>query len=260
MPYLTFEKDLKKLGLSDKESAVYLAAMGLGASPVQPISRKAKVARATTYLVLDSLMEKGLVTKYTEGEKSMYIVEPPRQLQLLLEQQERTLKERQQELNQLLPKLQAYLKSTDDRPVVRYYAGVEGIRAMRGEMVMNSRSGDVWHQMAPADHMYGVFGNDNDQASYVTQRKVKRIHSKAIISVKSPELKASLEKTSDDKWAERRFVSPERYKSASSMTVLPTGIVIASFSGKVGGTLIESESAAEMMRELFTMAWNSLES
>lgn len=256
---MTFEKDLKKLGLSDKEAAVYLAAIGLGASPVQPIARKAKVARATTYLVLESLMKMGFISKYTEGDKTMFVAEAPGQLVRLLDERERQLEKNRDELDQLLPKLQAYVKSSDERPVVRYYAGLEGIKTVRNEMIMLSRPGDVWYQMAAADAMQAAFG-DVEQATYKKQRRAKRIESRAIVAVQSPELREQLEKSTEKKWAERKFVSPKKqYTSQANMTIMSDRIVISTYTDKVGGMLIESEAVAKMVAELFEMAWNSLE-
>ena len=49
------KKELEHLGLSDKEAKVYLAALEMGPSPVQDISHKAHVNRATTYVMIESL-------------------------------------------------------------------------------------------------------------------------------------------------------------------------------------------------------------
>src|SRR6185436_5706207 len=103
---MIFEAELKKLGLKDKEAAVYLSCLQLGPSPVQPIARKAKVVRATTYVVLESLMNRGLITKYKEGKKTLFSAEPPRQLMRLLEKEREDIQEKQRELEHILPELQ----------------------------------------------------------------------------------------------------------------------------------------------------------
>ncbi len=256
MPYMAFEADLKKLGLSDKEAAVYLASLGLGPSPVQTLSRKSKVARATTYLVLESLMKMGLITKYEEGTRTMYVAEPPRQLNSLLDDREKKIEHDRKELDQLLPKLQAFMKTTDDKPVVRYYGGVEGLKNMRSEMVLMSKPNDMWYQLTTIDHMRAVYG---ENFSFAKQRKALRIQSKAIVVTKSKEVRAELEKDSEVKWAERKFVDPSKYTSTSGFTVMNGTVVIGMFGGKMGGVIIESESVATMMKELFMMAWDNID-
>lgn len=204
-------------------------------------------------------MGMGLISKYTEGDKTVFVAESPNQLVRLLDKREKDLDNNRKELNELLPKLQAYMKSSDERPVVRYYAGLDGIQTMRNEMIMLSKPGDIWYQMAAADAMKAAFGN-MDQATYKKQRRAKRIESRAIVAVRSPELRKELEATAEKRWAERKFVSPQKqYTSDANMTIMSDRIVISTYSDKVGGMLVESEAAAKMMAELFEMAWNNLE-
>ena len=133
---MVFEKELKKLGLKDKEAAVYVACLQLGPSPVQQIARKAKVVRATTYVVLEALQHQGLVTHFKDEKKTLYSAEPPRQLMRLLEKDREVIDEKQQELEQILPELQILMKAAGGKPSVRFYSGREGIHAMRQEIIM----------------------------------------------------------------------------------------------------------------------------
>lgn len=91
---MPFIQELKHLGLKDKEAAVYVAALQLGPSPVQVIARKAKVVRATTYVILEDLLKKGLVTSYKEEKKTLFSAEPPRQLMRLIEIEEEQLQDK----------------------------------------------------------------------------------------------------------------------------------------------------------------------
>lgn len=253
---LSFQSDLKKLGLSDKEAAVYLAALDTGPAPVQSIARKSKVARATTYLVLESLMKKGLVTRFEEGGKTTFVAESPQHLEQLLNQKEAELKRERSELKNLLPKLEAFVKVTDDRPVVRYYEGIEGIKVVRSELTRYARPGDTWYLLSQVDFMQAALGSKD--LTYAHERKAKRIRSKAIFTTESDEVKHQLLETSD-KMVERRFVSPEDYTSSSTLTIFRAATVIATYQGRIGGVVVESESVATMMRELFELAWKKLE-
>lgn len=254
---MVFHTELKRLGLKDKEAAVYVACLELGPSPVQQISRKAKVVRATTYVVLESLLERGLVTQYKEGKKTLFSAEPPRQLLRLLEKQEEVITEKKHELEQLLPELQAIMKTKSERPFVRYFDGLEGLRAMRQEMVMYSRPGGMWYSFTPLDHLDAVFGRN--ELLYADQRRAKGIKSKTIFTTKSSKLKNEILRTSESELAERRFVSPELFPSASGMTIFRNRIAIGSFTGKLGGVIIESEEISDMHQRLFELAWIAAE-
>ena len=59
---------LKNLGLSDKESKIYLACIELGSSVVSNISKHAGVNRVTTYDILDKLIQKGFVNYLTKNK------------------------------------------------------------------------------------------------------------------------------------------------------------------------------------------------
>ena len=75
---MNYIQDLQQIGLTEKEAKVYLAALELGEKAVQVIAQKAGVNRATTYFILESLIEKGLQrainkTSSPEGTQAGYI-------------------------------------------------------------------------------------------------------------------------------------------------------------------------------------------
>ena len=254
---MKFQSDLKKFGLSDKEAAVFLATLGRGPSTVLDISRKSKVARATTYLVLNSLMEIGLVSRIEEDGKTLFVAEPPGQLAALIDRKERQLDQERASLDELLPKLQAFMKTTDGQPTARYYSGREGLKAIRGEMMMYSQPGDTWYQLAPVDYMHSIFSPKDDPA-FVQQRRSKGIYSKAIISTGSLKLRKKLEETAERRWAERKFIPKRHYQSPSGFSVYRDRVVISDYGRTVGGVVIESKAMADMMREMFLLWWAGL--
>ncbi|HLD25475.1 MAG TPA: helix-turn-helix domain-containing protein [Candidatus Andersenbacteria bacterium] len=254
---MIFESELKRLGLKDKEAAVYVTCLQLGASPVQQIARKAEVVRATTYVVLESLMASGLVTKYKEGKKTLFVAEPPQMLMRLLEKQRENIDEKQHDLEALLPELQVVMKSAKGRPTVRYFDGPEGLRAIRREMLMYSQPGDTWYSFTPYDHLNAVLGRDEE--AYSKQCIAKGIRHKAIFSTRSLALREKMRSRFDDPYAERRYVSSDLFPSPSGMTIFRDRIAIGSFIGKVGGVVVESAEMADMMRRLFELAWNGAE-
>lgn len=257
---MVFDKDLKRLGLSEKEAAVYLATLGLGPSTVQTISRKSKVARATTYLVLDSLLEMGLVAKFEEGDSTTFVAESPEQLGQLLNRQEQSVQERRDLLQDLLPKLRAFTREQDDRPIVRYFEGVDGLKAIRAETLRRSVVGERWCQFTPVDYMLQAFGGKDfyEEASYATQRKGKRIQSRSIVITESEELKSRLRQDVDSKWVQRKFLDASRFTSSSGFAVTRDWVVVVLFGKKVGGVVIESQSVALMMQTIFDWMWGSL--
>lgn len=253
--HMEFVTELNKIGLTDKEACVYLACLQLGPSPVQVIARRSKVARATTYVVLEALAKKGLVTQYSESKRTLFTAEPPRQLLRVLENQAETVREKERLLESVLPKLQVLLKSGGGRPSVRYYDGSEGLRAIRQEVLMYTKPGSTLHNFIPADHLNAEFPSDSN--SYYRQRVAKRIRSKTIFTTKSPSFRDRLLSAEFSEMSERIFVPPEQFPSAGAMTIFENRIAMSSFAGKPGGVILESAILAEMMRNLFQLAWTS---
>ena len=74
-------EQLQKLGLSQKEASVYIATLELGeASPVSTIAKKAEVNRTTTYDILETLVQKGIVITSTHKKYKFYRAQPPEKL------------------------------------------------------------------------------------------------------------------------------------------------------------------------------------
>lgn len=251
---MNFITELKKLGLNDKEAAVYLSCLQLGPSPVQAVARRSKVVRATTYVILESLMKMGLVTRFKEGKKTLFAAEPPGQLMRLLEKKQERLQEQQHQVADLLPELHVLMKSAEGSPTVRYFEGIEGLKAIRREMMMYSKPGDMWYNFTPIDYLEAVIGVEEDRR-YLRQRVAKRIRARTIFTSKSQERAKAILTGPDSAWTERRFVSSAVFPSPSGMTIFRDRIAIGSFTGKIGGVIIESPSMSDMMRRLFELAW-----
>lgn len=254
---MEFIKELKRLGLKDKEAAVYLSCLELGPSTAQQISRKAKVVRATTYVELESLMQMGLVTKFKQGKKTLFSAEPPRQLMRLLEKKQEQIRDKQHELEQLLPELQIVMKASNETPSVRYFEGKEGLHAMRQEIVRESSPGDLVYNFTPTDHLNAVFAEY--EKSYYEQRAAKGVKARTLFTTKSLRYKDELLSEKLLHFSERRYVPPERFPATSGMTIFGDKIAIGSFTGKLMGVVVESEPMADMMRNLFELAWDGAE-
>ncbi len=129
------EKKLKTLGLSDKESKVYLAALELGTSTVQELSRKSGVNRATTYIQVDSLIKRGLMSRVDKANKTLFLAEKPQRIIDILSKKKEKLESLESAFIQLMPELEAIYNVKTDKPHVRFYESESGLEIFRNEMV-----------------------------------------------------------------------------------------------------------------------------
>ncbi|OGE83364.1 MAG: hypothetical protein A2846_02790 [Candidatus Doudnabacteria bacterium RIFCSPHIGHO2_01_FULL_49_9] len=114
---------LEKIGLTDKEASVYLAVLELGTASVESIARKAETKRPTTYLVLDELQGKGLVSIVPRAKKSLYTAESP---ELILTEVNR----KEELLKRFMPNMLALFNARTDKPQVLLFEGRDAVRGV----------------------------------------------------------------------------------------------------------------------------------
>jgi HTH-type transcriptional regulator, sugar sensing transcriptional regulator len=123
------EKVLGRLGLSKLEVKVYLALLQLREPTVIEISRKSKVERTRTYGLLESLIEKGLVSFVIENKVKKFKACDPEKI---LHQ----LKEKEAAFIEVLPKLKKMSQFKEkDEPSVEVFRGTRGVKAMINEIL-----------------------------------------------------------------------------------------------------------------------------
>ena len=88
---MQIEHILKDLGLKDKDIVIYLTLLQLGPSPVRVLALKANINRGTTYDILRSLVEQGLVSYYDKQSHQYFAAEPPAKLLLALKDKQSRL-------------------------------------------------------------------------------------------------------------------------------------------------------------------------
>ncbi len=119
---------LKNFGLSEKEIAVYLALVELGSSSVRTISEKAKVNRGTTYDILKSLINMGIISYYNKKSKQYFMAERPETLLAVIDKKQEDLAEVKANIEENIPLLKTLFEKQGGKPVVKLYEGMIGIR------------------------------------------------------------------------------------------------------------------------------------
>lgn len=125
---MNIESILKNFGLNDKETAVYLALISLGPSPVRLLSAKSGVNRGTTYDILKSLMAMGLVSYFNKQSHQYFAAEPPQKLLSALDDKAGRLGSLKKEIEASLPQLKSLFEHQGGKPAVKLYEGIAGIK------------------------------------------------------------------------------------------------------------------------------------
>lgn len=119
--------ELRKLGLSQKEIAVYLAGLELGHTSAQTIAKKAGISRPTAYQIIKALEKRGLITESKLKGKTYYNAESPDKLLGILRLEKRALEEKEREFVRIISALKSkyYL---GEKSEIRTYHGQAGIK------------------------------------------------------------------------------------------------------------------------------------
>ncbi len=238
---------LLEIGFSNKEAAVYLAILKLGKGTASVIARKAHIQRTTSYQILNSLFDKGLVTLTGKEPKQEYVAESPDMLKTYLKKQLEEKKNNLEETEKnLIPQLKS-IHNVENRPKVMFYEGREGMEKVYEDTLTS-------HEEIRAFATY----DDMEQAlpgyfpKYFHRRAAKGIPIRAIF----PFTQAGLELSKDNKAQLRQtaMVPADKYYFSPEINIYDNKIMIASWREKLG-IIIESSEIADAMKKIFELAW-----
>ncbi len=121
--------ELKKIGLTEKQSRVYLSALELGYTSVKNIAQKAKISRPTTYKIIKELAEKKLIRVSDEKERKYFTAQSPDYLLGILKRQKKELEEKEREFIRIISILRSKYYLKDEREI-KHYQGKAGLSSI----------------------------------------------------------------------------------------------------------------------------------
>jgi sugar-specific transcriptional regulator TrmB len=251
LPFMTtnqaqLSKMLNSLGLSDKETAVYLALLELGRGTVTQISRNSKVNRTNAYNVLNSLANQGLVRVSGKEPKQEYVAESPKNIFKLLNKRLHDTEEQILAAREYVPKLES-IHRVEDRPQIKFYEGIEGLKQVY-EDTLTAKEPIVAY--AAYEDMHATLGNYFP--SYYQRRAEKGISIRGIV----PRTSASLEREAHNKEEKRdiAIIPKEMFDISPDIEIYDNKVMIASWREKLG-IIIESAEVAHAMKKIFELAF-----
>jgi len=240
---------LKKLGFSDKEVDVYLSLLNNGPSSVRQIAQKSGVNRGTTYDILKSLIERGLVSYFHKARNQYFLAEDPERLKNLLAEKMSLLKKSEEDLDKALPELQSIYNQPAKKPVVKYYEGTSGIKHILEDVleVMSEQEDKMYYVYSASDvrkHLYKGFPN------FAKERVRMKIRCKVIAVGSGGEL-----------WGmdERRWISKSE-GSPTYMIIYAGQMAMISLNAekKPMGLIISDAGIFQTNKMIFEHIWQTL--
>ena len=239
---------LADLGLSETESAIYLAALELGEGLPKHLSLKAGIKRPLLYKLLPDLLNKGLLSETIRGKRRLLVAEDP---EVLVEKKQAELRL----LEERIPELRLLLRTASVKPKIIFHEGIEGLKKI---YVDNLREKKATLEFVSLEKIHPEL-ESYSKNYYIPQRINKKIPIKIIISGKA---ESKLLKLKEDLYALREIKTIDKEKFSLPLDCYIYGdnvsFLLYRLDSEPIGIIIRSTEIAKMMRSLFLFIWVNL--
>lgn len=240
---------LQKLDLSPSEAKTYLAVLGAGEARVSEVGKLTGVTRMAGYTAAEELVKKGLLSHVDKLGKKRVMAEDPARLELMLREKERRVRDEAESLKAIMPELQTLFSSTDIRPNVRVYSGVEGIKTLAEDILKTLKKGESYVGYGAVIEEFSELESYFDD--FVPRRVKKEITFRGIVPGDVLDHALGEGKT---KRRDLRYVPVAEFPFKNEINIYGNKISIESFKDKIG-LIIESKQIADTQRMIFELAW-----
>lgn len=236
----TLQKILENIGLSKKESKIYLAAIELGLSPASKIAKTAGLNRVTTYDTLEKLMQKGFIAKHKRKGTFQFSGIDPEITAL-------DFRAKAREFRKALPDFKR-LQGETLHPQIQYFEGIEGIKKIYLDTLSSKTEILNYTDSKGIREIWPEYDKD-----YVQKRVDKKIY---LHGISPNDNEGQSAKAADwDRHREIRLVDKKNYDFSNEINIYNDKVAIASFGSNPTGMIIENRDIANTQRAIFKMAW-----
>jgi sugar-specific transcriptional regulator TrmB len=145
---------LAELGISDRQTDIYLTLLKLGPSSIRDVATTAGINRGTVYEELKRLRTMSLVTYFPQGKRRFFCAEPPEVLVRRARQvQLRTAKAADRLEAEILPSLKEIMPAMTQTSVF-HYEGDEGVEYLLRDILETvTASGEKHYRVYSSRHI-----------------------------------------------------------------------------------------------------------
>jgi sugar-specific transcriptional regulator TrmB len=246
-------KDLQNIGLSEKEARVYLAALELGQASVQQIAIKSGVIRATAYIILDSLLKKGMVSSFEQGKKTFFVASSPESLLANFAIKKKEIDEKEKFFNTLLPDLKLIYNRQEDKPVIKFFEGKQGSLQCIQEFFSNIDTGkdDLVRMAYNKDLLEKTFTAQESQEFREVRKKYK-IKSRALYNYAGGEVANTFDGI-------RKKIDFAKHPITADVSIAGDLIRITSLNKNLPSVLIKDKDISNTLKTIFDLAFENLD-
>jgi HTH-type transcriptional regulator, sugar sensing transcriptional regulator len=242
------KEELKKLGFGEKKTALYMALLQVGSGSAASLASTAGIKRTTAYDILEELCRDKLATVTFAGKKRIFTIEPPENLQLIIERQISAV-------DKVIPGLKELYNRNSKKARIRFYEGTEGLRYVHDELLkVKSKEYFYFGSMLAFEDALG-----HDYLEYFIHKRIrKRIWSNAI-RIRSHELIDPITLAGEENYRRVRYISKALSTKVANLTLFDGKIAISSSSHENYAMIIESSEMFTILKFLWDYIWELAE-
>jgi len=238
---------LRQSGLTTTETALYLAALALGESGITDLAAKAKLKKSTAYLAFESLQNKGLMGSFKARSGLRFVATAP---SVLVSKSQKQL----EELQSIVPELEAIRRSEQGEPQISYYRGKEGYAIAVQDYLKYPNT--VTRHIGSLKEIHSVIGEEYDIRQVLPARIKNNISLRALYF--QNELSDQIiQRNHEVELREIRYL-PESFLHKTYTMIYSNKVAIVSSRKELITVIIESEEIAEAERQKFDLIWKLL--
>jgi sugar-specific transcriptional regulator TrmB len=239
-----FEK-LAKIGLTERESKVYIAALELGPTGALQISRRTGINRPVVYSNLESLKRRGLIELQLHGIKHKYAAASPDQFDAIISEHKRIFYD-------VLPELLALYNLQGARSQTKYYEGFSGIKTVYESILRDIKSDDPYFVIGSQDSW--VEHNEIAWLEEFIERRARRRIDARIILPDTERNRFNLKM--DLAWNQKTKLMREPINT--DIIITPQRYVTHDFTPPITTIVIENRNIIRSQLQLFRYIWDTL--
>jgi len=228
------KKILERAGLSKGEIEVYLTLLKLGSSLVSKIAQETGLHRTNIYDTLEKLREKGLVSYVIKENRKYYSASNPEKLLDYI-------KEREKEIETILPELQNYMTLPRSESIVEVYKGKEGLKSVLKDILKEKKDYVVFEEegyiQKVLPHFYPQFNKQMNKSRIkvkILTKDVKKIDKRSLMEIRS---------------------LPKFFSFPSATAIYGDKVAILVWDEPYHAILIKSKQVADSYRNFFEALW-----
>ncbi|MEI8339690.1 MAG: helix-turn-helix domain-containing protein [bacterium] len=242
---------LTKFGLTKNESAVYTALVKLVEASAYAIAKETKIPKTTIYEVLDSLKERGFISKSLVNGSAYYTAESANRFLT-------TANEKLEIAKLLIPSLESIRHEADkNAPNIKFYIGVEGVKKAFEDVLITLEKSNNKVIHAVADQEIRAF-LPRYMPSWLEKREKMGIFT-YLLTYPDPGETNEPELFKNNNLRETRLI-PKDFILNSSMDIYGSKVVFFSHRDNIPhAVIIDSENITETIKKFFQFMWKFAE-